>query len=155
MRPGCASGPAASSRRAVLDDDVVVVAAPGAGAGRRRGCSAPRVVVPPGATGRPGSDLRAKAVAALAAIEAGARRVIVHVGAPDEAAHERDADAKVAAIEAADAQVIGPLAGAVRDCGRHAQGLPGPRLRPGDRRARRGAGAVPDAGPGTAGRTAG
>lgn len=100
----------------ILDDDVTVVAAPGAGAGAGRLLGA-AVVVPPGATGRPGSDLRAKAAAAVAAIEARARRVIVHVGAPDEAAHERDAAAKVAAIEAVDAQLIGPLAGAVRDWG--------------------------------------
>ena len=36
------------------------------------------------------------------------------MGAPDEAAHERDADAKVAAIEAADALLLAPLAAALR-----------------------------------------
>jgi 2,3-bisphosphoglycerate-independent phosphoglycerate mutase len=40
--------------------------------------------------------------------------VVVHVGAPDEAAHERDADAKVAAIEAADRFLLSPLADALR-----------------------------------------
>jgi len=36
------------------------------------------------------------------------------VGAPDEAAHERDAEAKVASIEAADALLLAPLAAALR-----------------------------------------
>jgi len=36
------------------------------------------------------------------------------VGAPDEAAHARDARAKVAAIEAADALLLAPLAAALR-----------------------------------------
>jgi 2,3-bisphosphoglycerate-independent phosphoglycerate mutase len=93
----------------ILDEDVVVVAAAGAAAGLGRLLGA-AVIVPPGATGRPGSDLRAKAAAARAAIDAGARRVVVHVGGPDEAAHEHDADAKVAAIAAADEQVVAPLA---------------------------------------------
>jgi 2,3-bisphosphoglycerate-independent phosphoglycerate mutase len=100
----------------ILDDDVIVIAAAGAAAGIGRLLGA-AVIVPAGATGRPGSDLRAKADAARGAIEAGARRVVVHVGGPDEAAHERDPEAKVAAIEAADAQLIGPLAGAVREAG--------------------------------------
>jgi 2,3-bisphosphoglycerate-independent phosphoglycerate mutase len=104
-------------RDALLDgDDVVVVAAAGAAAGVGRLLGA-TVVVPPGATGGPGSDLPAKTRAARAAIDAGVRRVVVHVGGPDEAAHERDAGAKVAAIEAADAQVVGPLAEAVRAAG--------------------------------------
>jgi 2,3-bisphosphoglycerate-independent phosphoglycerate mutase len=46
-----------------------------------------------------------------------ARRVVVHVGAPDEAAHARDADAKVAAIERADRELLAPLADAVRAAG--------------------------------------
>jgi 2,3-bisphosphoglycerate-independent phosphoglycerate mutase len=100
----------------VLGEEVVVVAAAGAaaGAGRLLGAA---VVVPPGATGRPGTDLTAKAAAAVAAIESGARRVVVHVGAPDEAAHARDAAAKVAAIEATDARVVAPLATAVGEAG--------------------------------------
>jgi 2,3-bisphosphoglycerate-independent phosphoglycerate mutase len=74
-----------------------------------------RTIVPPGTTGRLGSDLTAKARAALCAIGDGrVRRVVVHVGAPDEAAHERNADAKVAAIEAADRLLIAPLADALR-----------------------------------------
>lgn len=96
----------------LLDERTVVVAARGAAAGIGRLMGA-RVVVPDGATGRPGSDLAGKARAAVAAIEAGAARVVVHVGCPDEAAHELDSDGKVAAIEAADRDVIGPLAAAL------------------------------------------
>lgn len=93
----------------VLDASTVVVCGPGAAAGCGRLLGA-RVVIPPGATGAVVTDLGAKAVAALTALGEGARRVVVHVAAPDEAAHERDPDAKVAAIEAIDALVIAPLA---------------------------------------------
>jgi 2,3-bisphosphoglycerate-independent phosphoglycerate mutase len=93
----------------LLGERTVVVAARGAaaGIGRLMGAS---VVVPEGATGRPGSDLAAKTRAACAALEAGAELVVVHVGAPDEAAHEGDSAAKTAAIEAADRDVIATLA---------------------------------------------
>ncbi|MGD0455041.1 MAG: hypothetical protein ABSB69_15730, partial [Solirubrobacteraceae bacterium] len=117
----------------VLDEDTVVIGARGAAVGIARLMGA-HTIVPPGATGRPGTNLAAKAAAALAAIgdsdsggrrvagggrtritgNGGARRIVVHVGAPDEAAHERDADAKVAAIEAADALLLAPLADALR-----------------------------------------
>jgi 2,3-bisphosphoglycerate-independent phosphoglycerate mutase len=100
----------------ILDRETVVVAAVGAAAGAARLLGA-AVVVPPGATGRPGTDLAAKAVAAAAAIESGVRRVVVHVGAADEAAHARDAAAKVAAIEAADRELVAPLAAAVEAAG--------------------------------------
>src|SRR4051794_34772730 len=76
-----------------------------------------RVITPPGATGLPDSDLAAKAAAAGAAIAGGARRVVVHVGAPDEAAHQRDRALKVASIERADREVLGPVAAAVRAMG--------------------------------------
>jgi 2,3-bisphosphoglycerate-independent phosphoglycerate mutase len=100
----------------VLGDDTVVIGARGAAVGIARLMGA-RTIVPPGATGRLGSDFAAKAAAALGAIDGGAARVVVHVGAPDEAAHDRDADAKVAAIEAADALLLAPLAHALRACG--------------------------------------
>jgi 2,3-bisphosphoglycerate-independent phosphoglycerate mutase len=100
----------------ILGEDVVVVAAAGAAAGVARLLGAD-VVVPPGATGRPGTDLQAKAAAALATIDAGVRRVVVHVGAPDEAAHEHDPDGKVAAIEDADERLLAPLAAALRPLG--------------------------------------
>ena len=107
----------------VLDADTVVIGARGAAIGIARLMGA-RTVIPPRATGRPGSDLAAKAAAALNAIGLGdgrallgggtASRVVVHVGAPDEAAHDRDANAKVAAIEAADRLLLAPLAQALR-----------------------------------------
>jgi hypothetical protein len=96
-----------------LGEETVVIGARGAAIGIARLMGA-HTVVPPGATGRPGTDLAAKATAALAAIDAGATHVVVHVGAPDEAAHEHDAHAKVAAIEAIDAQLLARLADALR-----------------------------------------
>jgi 2,3-bisphosphoglycerate-independent phosphoglycerate mutase len=105
--------PAGAMPPRVLDERTVVIGARGAAIGIAQLMGA-RTVVPPGATGRPGTDLAAKAAAALDAIDAGATRVVVHVGAPDEAAHERDAEAKVAAIEAADELLLRPLADALR-----------------------------------------
>ncbi len=92
----------------VLDATTVVVGAAGAATGLAVLMGA-GVVIPDGATGLPDSDLAAKLIAARDAIEAGAERVVVHVGGPDEAAHERDRNAKIAAIEAADRDLIGPL----------------------------------------------
>jgi 2,3-bisphosphoglycerate-independent phosphoglycerate mutase len=100
-----------------LDDTTVMVAARGAAAGCARLLGA-TLVVPPGATGDVDTDLHAKANAAVDAIERGARRVVVHVGAPDEAAHRRDAGAKVAALEALDAALLAPLSDAIA----HARG---------------------------------
>jgi 2,3-bisphosphoglycerate-independent phosphoglycerate mutase len=92
-----------------LDPSTVVIAAPGAasGCGRLLGAT---VVNPKGATGDVGSDLAAKAGAALHALRDGARTVVVHVGGADEAAHHRDRLGKRAMLEAADTDVIGPLA---------------------------------------------
>jgi 2,3-bisphosphoglycerate-independent phosphoglycerate mutase len=100
----------------VLDETTVVVAARGAAAGCARLLGA-TLVVPPGATGDVDTDLDTKARAALDAIARGARRVVVHVGAPDEAAHRRDAGAKVAALEAIDAALLAPLRDAVARAG--------------------------------------
>lgn len=100
----------------VLDHRTVVIGAAGAATGLAALMGA-RAVVPPGATGRPGSDLAAKRRAALAAIREGAQRVVVHVGGPDEAAHARDRAAKVAVLEAADRELTGPLAEALRAAG--------------------------------------
>jgi len=99
----------------VLGEDTVVIGARGAAIGIARLMGA-RTIVPPGATGRPGTDLSTKAAAALGVIDdqGGVCRVVVHVGAPDEAAHERDAEAKVASIEAVDALLLAPLAAALR-----------------------------------------
>jgi 2,3-bisphosphoglycerate-independent phosphoglycerate mutase len=97
----------------VLDDRTVVVAAVGAASGVARLLGA-RVTVPTGATGDVDSDLPAKAAAARGALDGGAEHVVVHVGGPDAAGHRRDADGKVAAIEAADRDVVGPLHAALR-----------------------------------------
>lgn len=97
----------------VLDESTVVVGARGAAIGVARLMGA-ATVVPDGATGEPDSDLAAKARAALDAITGGATRVVVHVGGADEAAHQRDRAAKVAAIERADRELIAPLAAALR-----------------------------------------
>ena len=91
-----------------LDDATAVVSAPGAAAGCARLLGA-RVVVPAGATGDVDSDLDAKARAAAALLGEGVPTVVVHVGAPDEAAHRRDPAGKRAALEAADRRVIAPL----------------------------------------------
>lgn len=93
----------------VLDERTVVIAAPGAASGCARLLGA-AVINPKGATGDVGSDLSAKAGAALRALRDGAETVVVHVGGADEAAHHRDRLGKRAMLEAADADVIGPLA---------------------------------------------
>lgn len=100
----------------VLDAGTVLIGARGAATGVARLMGA-RAVVPPGATGGIDTALAAKARAAVDAIAEDAARVVVHVGAPDEAAHARDAAAKVAAIERADRELIAPLAEAVRAAG--------------------------------------
>jgi 2,3-bisphosphoglycerate-independent phosphoglycerate mutase len=108
-----------------LDATTVVVAAPGAGAGVAALMGA-RVLRPLGATGGPDTDLHAKATAAADALEAGARRVVVHVGGADEAAHARDAAGKVTFLERADHTLLAPLVdvvaraeGSVRVCPDH------------------------------------
>jgi 2,3-bisphosphoglycerate-independent phosphoglycerate mutase len=101
--------PAGAIPPRVLDEYTTVVAAAGAAAGLGRLLGA-QVVVPPGATGLPDTDLAAKAEAAEQAAGAGATRVVVHVGGADEAAHERDRAAKVAVIERADRELVPQLA---------------------------------------------
>ncbi len=96
----------------ILGAGTVLVGARGAAIGVARLMGA-ATVVPSGATGLASSDLEAKATAAIAAIEEGAARVVVHVGGPDEAAHRRDGAAKVASIERADRDLVGPLTEAV------------------------------------------
>jgi 2,3-bisphosphoglycerate-independent phosphoglycerate mutase len=88
-------------------DAVTMVCGPGAAAGIGRLLGA-RVVVPRTATGDLDTDLDAKASAALLALDLG-DDVVVHVGAPDEAAHRLDPRAKRAAIEDADARIVAPL----------------------------------------------
>ena len=99
----------------VLDATTVIVCGPGAcaGAGRLLGAE---VRIPAGATGGPDTDLVAKRETALAALEEG-RQVVVHVGWPDEAAHEGDSAGKVKALEAIDELLLAPLAEAVLAAG--------------------------------------
>lgn len=98
----------------ILDRRTVVVGAPGAATGLGALMGA-HTVVPPGATGRPGSDLAGKRRAALAAVRDGAERVIVHVGGADEAGHARDRAAKAAVLREADRELIGPLGAIVAE----------------------------------------
>jgi 2,3-bisphosphoglycerate-independent phosphoglycerate mutase len=100
----------------ILDRTTVVIAARGACAGAATLLGA-RVLTPPGATGGPNSDLRAKARAAVAGIAAGTPSVLVHAGGADEAAHARDARGKRDFLSRADRELITPLAAAVRAAG--------------------------------------
>jgi len=68
------------------------------------------VVEVPGATGYTDTDYAAKGRAAIAAL-GDVDFVVVHVEATDEASHEGDADAKVAALERIDAEIVAPLHG--------------------------------------------
>lgn len=108
--------PEGSEPEGSLGSKLVVVCARGAAAGLGRLLGA-RVIVPDGATGDVDSNLAAKASAALDALRAGAHRVVVHVGAPDEAAHRRQPDAVAAALERIDAELVGPLSRAVAELG--------------------------------------
>jgi 2,3-bisphosphoglycerate-independent phosphoglycerate mutase len=94
---------------------VTLVSGPGAAAGIGRLLGA-RVLIPNTATGDLDTDLDAKASAALLALGRG-DDVVVHVGAPDEAAHRLDPEAKRAAIEDADARIVAPLRRAARAVG--------------------------------------
>ncbi len=99
----------------ILDGTVTVVCGPGAAAGCGRLLGA-HVVIPRGATGDVDTDYGAKARAALGALDS-AYRVVVHVGAPDEASHRGDQQEKIAALEALDALILAPLAEAARVTG--------------------------------------
>jgi 2,3-bisphosphoglycerate-independent phosphoglycerate mutase len=108
--------PAGTAPVGAVPAPTTVVCALGAAAGCGRLLGA-GVVVPPGATGDVDSDLRAKARGAIAALTAGARRIVVHVGAPDEAAHRRDRAGVVAALERMDRDLLAPLRDAVGAAG--------------------------------------
>lgn len=88
-----------------------MVAAPtGAAAGVTRLLGAD-LRCPAGATGFPDTDLVAKTAAAVHLLAADRHRVVVvHVGAPDEAGHARDAVGQVRCVEATDREVVAPLA---------------------------------------------
>ncbi len=100
----------------VLGADTVLVAARGAACGIATLLGA-TVVVPAAATGDVATDLRAKAAAAVAAVDGGAARVVVHAAGADEAAHTLDAAAKVVFLERADRELVAPLAAAAARAG--------------------------------------
>ena len=67
----------------------------------------------PGATGYTDTDYAAKGRYAIEALEH-SDLICVHIEAPDEASHEGDAAAKIAALEAIDRDIVGPLHEALR-----------------------------------------
>ncbi len=67
----------------------------------------------PGATGYTDTDYAAKGRYAIDALD-GADIICVHVEATDEASHEGDCQAKVAALEAIDRDIVGPLRAALQ-----------------------------------------
>lgn len=101
----------------LLDDDTIVVCAPrstAAGIARLMGAG---TVHPSGSTGRPGTDIAAKARAAISLMRNGTPTVIVHVGSPDEAAHDHDPQAKQLEAQRIDRDLLAPLAGVAMDLG--------------------------------------
>lgn len=114
--PGLRVWPAGAAPRRVLDAGTVMVAAAGAAAGLAQLMGA-RILVPDGANGRLDTDLAAKGACAAREVRGGAARVVVHVAAPDEAAHLRDATAKVKAIERIDRELVPRLVEAVMAVG--------------------------------------
>ncbi len=77
----------------------------------------PRIEVP-GATGYIDTDYRAKGQYAIEALK-DYDLVFVHVEATDEASHEGDTAAKVAALEDIDRHIVGPLHQALRSQGEY------------------------------------
>jgi 2,3-bisphosphoglycerate-independent phosphoglycerate mutase len=71
-------------------------------------CSGLEAVSVPGATGYLDTNYKGKVAAALNALE-DKDFVYLHVEAPDEASHEGDLRLKIEAIEAFDANVVGPI----------------------------------------------
>jgi 2,3-bisphosphoglycerate-independent phosphoglycerate mutase len=79
------------------------------GIARAVGLSAPEI---PGATGNLSTDFAAKGSAAAEALDRYGF-VLVHVEAPDEAAHQGDVEKKVWALEQFDREVVGPIVAAL------------------------------------------
>ncbi|MEX0717623.1 MAG: cofactor-independent phosphoglycerate mutase [Planctomycetaceae bacterium] len=75
-----------------------------------------KVIEVPGATGYVDTNYAGKAQAAIRALD-DVDLVVVHVEATDEASHEGDAEAKVAALEAIDREIVGPLHAHLRSRG--------------------------------------
>jgi 2,3-bisphosphoglycerate-independent phosphoglycerate mutase len=75
------------------------------------------VVTVPGVTGGVDTNFAGKVDAALLALQR-SDLVILHVGAVNEACHESNPVAKIAAIEKVDSHVVGPLLDRLEDLGR-------------------------------------
>ena len=75
-------------------------------------CAGLEALSVPGATGYLDTNYKGKVLAALNALE-DKDFVYLHVEAPDEASHEGNLDLKIEAIEAFDANVVGPI---VEEC---------------------------------------
>ncbi|MCK9247576.1 MAG: hypothetical protein M0P31_01150 [Solirubrobacteraceae bacterium] len=101
----------------ILDADTVVVCAKGSTMAGVATLMGARTLHPPGTTGRPGTDVAAKARAAVTLLREGASTVVVHVGSPDEAAHARDPQAKARELSRIDRDLVAPLAGIAMDLG--------------------------------------
>ena len=67
-----------------------------------------QVIEVPGATGYLDTDYRAKGQYAIQTLQE-TDFVVVHVEASDEASHEGDAAAKIAALESIDSEIVGPV----------------------------------------------
>lgn len=73
-----------------------------------------KAVIPEGATGYRGSNLKAKLDTALASLEE-LDVCLIHCNAPDEEAHVHNVHGKVEAIEQIDSQIISPLLGYLKN----------------------------------------
>lgn len=69
-----------------------------------------KAVIPPGATGYRGSNLKGKLDAALASLDQH-DVFLIHCNAPDEEAHVHNVHGKVESIEQIDSQIVAPLLG--------------------------------------------
>jgi 2,3-bisphosphoglycerate-independent phosphoglycerate mutase len=85
---------------------LICAAGTAAGCGRLLGAD---VVTPDGTTGDVDTDLDAKLRAAAQAVASEVPLVVVHVGGPDEAAHRREQESVISALERIDSQLVGPL----------------------------------------------
>lgn len=72
-------------------------------------CAGMRIVEVPGATGYIDTNYRGKADYGLAALDAGADFLFLHVESPDESGHEGNIDHKLQSLQDIDAKVVGPL----------------------------------------------
>lgn len=77
-----------------------------------------KVINVPGATGYLDTDYAAKGRYAVTALD-DVDFIVVHVEATDEASHEGNVDAKIAALEQIDSQIVGPVLQKLQSCGEY------------------------------------